>query len=156
MRFALGLLLGAALTYVFTRPKPRRKPAVTVAFYFTTQEGVLMSLKIPAGKVGLFNVAFLDADGQPATVENPEALLSDASLGSATITPGEDSNGDGIVDFYLVKVSRSGAHGIATVTVQADALVGDETALISGSSEVEFVGGPAITVQLGDGQLVDA
>ena len=103
-----------------------------------------MKVNLPDNKK--FNVSILpiDAQGQPAEVENVQWSVSDPSVASVLSAP------DGLSAYVI-----SGNLGTAQITVSADALIGDGIEVISDVLEVTVIGGKAVGFAFSVGEFQD-
>jgi len=103
-----------------------------------------MKVNLPDNKK--FNVSILpiDAQGQPAEVENVQWSVSDSSVASVLSAPGG-------LSAYVI----SGNLGTAQITVTADALIGDGIEVISDVLEVTVIGGKAVGFAFSVGEFQD-
>ena len=103
-----------------------------------------MKVNLPDNKK--FNVSILpiDAQGQPAEVENVAWGVSDSSVASVLVAP------DGLSAYVI-----AGNLGTTQITVSADALIGDGIEVISDVLEVVVIGGKAVGFAFSVGEFQD-
>lgn len=103
-----------------------------------------MSLILPIDRVVTLSIQPVDAAGNPAPVDGaPVWNVSDTGL--VTVTPTEDG-----LSAVLVP---TGALGNAQISVTADALLGEEVRELTGLLDVQIVGGEAVALSIGVGEL---
>lgn len=112
----------------FFRPRPSKR-------YF------VMGIEMTDSQQVTFKANFLDKKGQPAQVQSPEWSCDNTDV--LSLTPADDG--------LSCLVKAAGPVGLGTVTLKADADLGDGVTAILGTAEVTIKSGAAVTVELTPG-----
>ena len=118
----------------------RLTPAVRTPEFLSSRKGIpIMAIELPATHEVNLSVEFRDRRGNPATAQGPLEWSTD-NVDLLALTPSDDG--------LACQVSAVGPLGMAVVTLQADADLGEGVVHIVGSMEVTVTAGTAVVVEL--------
>ncbi len=151
MRIDGAGILDDLLTWAVEKLLRRRKPEGRLAFsigvpgalkvttvIFKDERTTIMA-ELSIDQPGVASITPLDRAGNPARLDGvPTWTISDPTL--ATITPSEDG--------LQCAVQAVGPLGKVTLSVSADADLGEGVETLSGSAEIDIVAGEAVALNL--------
>ena len=138
MSNTLTLQIGGSLDLVLRSPPPEIETYVT-SYYrglIFTAKGDRMAYTLPAGMKVEVQVAYVDANGNPATVDGEVIWASSNDAICTATVDGPDSS--------LCEISASGGIGDVQVTATADADLGTGTRELVTLLDVHVVAGEAV------------
>src|SRR5215472_9703611 len=128
-----------ALDLVVTPPAPALRCFVRTIIngIATISEGFAMAYNLPDGMQVAVEVAYVDADGNPASVDGPATWTSsDATIATVTAT----------ADYAAtIAATKGGTLGTAQITATADADLGSGTTNLLTTFDVTVVAGQAVS-----------
>ncbi|WLB66029.1 hypothetical protein QIH96_13055 [Bradyrhizobium japonicum] len=133
------IVFGNTLKITEVAELPLGRQQITLAFgpFVITAEGNHVMYTLPADHSVLMQVAYLDAKGNPATVDGEVSWSStDPSIVAVTVDT-EDST--------ICRATPVGSIGQAQITASCDADLGDGVRELLTLCDIEVVGGEAVT-----------
>lgn len=132
------IVFGNTLKIMEVAEQPLGQQQITLAFgpFVITAEGNHVMYTLPVDHTVLMQVAYVDAKGNPATIDGDVSWSSSDPSIISVIVDGEDST--------ICRATPVGSVGQAQVTARCDADLGDGVRELLTLCDIEVIGGEAV------------